>query len=256
MAWLDGGRRLVSASYDGEVRLTVLRLSAGLDVSVETGKRDLGSRTRQALAEAAQAGPIQRLVVDDEIIVQRGPARIDVGGVEVEPPPGVFVQAVPSAEQRMIEEVVAAVGRARSVADLFSGLGTFSFALARRARVLAVDGDRRAIEALGAAVRAATGLKPIEARVRDLFREPLSRKELEPFEAVVLDPPRAGAKAQAAMLAKSAVPTVVAVSCNPATLARDVRLLVDGGYALGRVVAIDQFLWSGHVEVVAVLVKR
>ena len=118
--------------------------------------------------------------------------------------------------------------------------------------MLAVDGDRQAIAALESAAKRTPGLKPIEAKGRDLFREPLSVKELERFDAVVFDPPRAGAAAQASALAQSRVATIAAVSCNPATLARDARILIDGGFALERVTPIDQFLYSPHIEAVAV----
>jgi len=128
--------------------------------------------------------------------------------------------------------------------------------IARTGRVLAVDGDQAALSALDAAARRGQGLKPIETRLRDLFREPLSVQELKGFDAVVFDPPRAGAKAQAERLAKSLVPLVVAVSCDPGTLARDLRILVDGGYSIEAVTPIDQFLFSAHVEVVAVLRRR
>jgi 23S rRNA (uracil1939-C5)-methyltransferase len=182
----------------------------------------------------------------------RGGPTLASGGVTIAPPPGVFLQAVPEAEAIMIGYIVAATANAKYVADLFCGIGTFTFPLARGARVLAVDGDRRAVEALDAAAKAAQAIKPVDVKVRDLLREPLARKELEPFDAVVFNPPRAGAKAQAEMLAKSRVPTVVGVSCNPATLARDARILIDGGYALEKVSPIDQFLFSPHVEAVAV----
>ena len=122
--------------------------------------------------------------------------------------------------------------------------------------MLAVDGDQAAIDALDVAARRVQGLKPIETKVRDLFREPLSARELKDFDAVIFDPPRAGAKAQAERLAQSDVPLVVAVSCDPGTLARDLRILVDGGYSIESVTPIDQFLFSAHVEVVAVLRRR
>jgi 23S rRNA (uracil1939-C5)-methyltransferase len=148
--------------------------------------------------------------------------------------------------------IVAAVGKAKRVADLFCGLGAFTFPLAAKMRVASFDGDRAAIEALQAAAKHASGLKPIDASVRDLFRDPLSRTELNEFDAVVFDPPRAGAEAQSKRLAQSKVKTVVAVSCNPATLARDARHLVDGGYRVESVTPIDQFVYSAHVEIVAV----
>ena len=192
------------------------------------------------------------LSLEGEALVSRQPVEVRLGSRNVPLPPGAFVQAVGEAESEMIRLVVAAVGKARPVADLFAGLGTFALALAERAEVTAVESDGPALKALAVAA-ARGGLKPITPLRRDLFREPLSPRELDRFGAVVLDPPRAGAKAQAEALAGSSVPVVVAVSCNPATLARDVRTLLDGGYALARVTPIDQFLFAPHVEVVAEL---
>lgn len=154
----------------------------------------------------------------------------------------------------MAQRVMAAIPKSKTkqVADLFCGLGTFTFHLAKRWRVLAVDSDRNAINALVSGANAAKGLKPIETKVRNLFQDPLGPRELDGFDAVVFDPPRAGALGQCERLARSKVPTVVAVSCNPATLARDARVLVDGGYVLESVMPIDQFVYAAHVEAVAV----
>jgi 23S rRNA (uracil1939-C5)-methyltransferase len=147
--------------------------------------------------------------------------------------------------------VLAHTEKAKNVADLFCGVGPFALRLAERARVSAFDQDAAAIAALTQAARAATGLKPIETTARDLFRRPLVAQELKRFDAVVFDPPRQGAQAQARELASSAVPLVVAVSCNPATFARDARILADGGYRLAAVTPVDQFRYSAHVEIVA-----
>lgn len=152
----------------------------------------------------------------------------------------------------MREIALAAVGKAKRVVDLFCGAGAFTFALARKAEVVAVDSDAALVAALTTAARHAPGLKPIKAMVRDLFAEPLSRRELDAFDAVLLDPPRPGAKGQAEAIARSKVPVVVAISCNPATLARDARILVDGGYVIEKVVPIDQFVFTAHVEAVAI----
>jgi 23S rRNA (uracil1939-C5)-methyltransferase len=195
---------------------------------------------------------LARLSIGNEIVVETLPPFLGFGGAEVVLPPASFVQAVAEAENAIAQQVVAAVGKAKSVADLFCGVGAFTFPLARRAKVLALDGNKAAVEALAAAAKKATGLKPITARVRDLFREPLSPLELNEHDAIVFDPPRAGADAQAQRLAKSKVKTVVGVSCNPATLARDARHLVDGGYKIDSVTPVDQFFYSAHVEVVAV----
>ena len=180
----------------------------------------------------------------------RRPPRVVFSGVPVDLPPDAFLQASAAAEAALIAEVLAGSGAARRFADLYAGLGTLSFALAAHAAVHAAEGSRAAAAALAAAA-ARAGVKRLVVEHRDLEARPFSPEELAPFDAVVIDPPRAGAKAQSAALARSAVPRLVAVSCNPATFARDARLLVDGGYRLMRVQPIDQFLWSPHVELVA-----
>ncbi|MCL4766044.1 MAG: class I SAM-dependent RNA methyltransferase [Hyphomicrobiaceae bacterium] len=249
---LRGIARLILPA-DAGGRLIVTRVDDGLDVAFDGGQSRLGPDARAASARRAAEAGLQRLTVDGEIVYMDRVPSLMLGGVRVELPTGAFLQAVPEAEALMIELVMGAVGKARHVVDLFSGLGTFALPLARRARVLAVDGQRRSIEALEKAARGAVGLKPVSTKVRDLMREPLSRGELEAFDAAVLDPPRAGAKSQAETLARSSVATVVMVSCSPATLARDARTLVDGGYRLKAVTPVDQFIYSPHLEAVAVL---
>lgn len=234
-------------------RIVVTRLDAGLDVAVEAACGMLPAELAAALAAVAERARLVRLSVDGDAVAMRARPELTLGGVVTEPPPGVFLQAVPEAEQRLAALVLESVGKSKRVADLFAGLGTFTFPLARKAEVTALDGDRRAITALQVAARRAQGLRRIDARVRDLHREPLSRTELAGFDAVVLDPPRAGAAEQTEAIARSNVPVVVAVSCNPATLARDARTLVDAGYQLGAVTPVDQFVWTPHIEVVAVL---
>ena len=165
-------------------------------------------------------------------------------------PPGSFLQATMLGEETLARLVIEGVGKARSVADLFCGVGPFAFRLGERAKVEAFDNDRAAIAALNAAAKATSGLKPVTAAVRDLFREPLVPNEMKGFDAVVFDPPRSGAEAQAKQLARSDVKTVMAVSCDVGTFARDAAILVAGGYALKRVTAVDQFKWSSHVEIV------
>lgn len=241
---------------DTSGRLTVTKLDAGLDVDFEVGRKVIGPELAAALAHHAEGAHLVRLSVDGDAIAMRSSPRLTLGGVGVEPPAGIFLQAVPEAERLMTELILAALPRkVKRIADLFCGVGTFTFALARHAEVLAVDGDKRAVECLAYAARHASGLKKVETRVRDLFREPLSRKELEGFDCVVFDPPRAGASAQAGMIAKSKVPVAIAVSCSAATLARDCRTLLDGGYRLSKVTPVDQFLFTPHVEAVAVLTR-
>lgn len=249
-------RAIAMAMPERETRLTVLHTPAGLDVSVDHGARHIGPGTQLALGRIASTHRLARLAVHGETLIERGAPTLSFGGIDVVPPAGAFVQAAEAAEQEITRLVVDAAGRSKRVADLFCGVGTFTLPIARTGRVLAVDGDQAALSALDAAARRGQGLKPIETRLRDLFREPLSVQELKGFDAVVFDPPRAGAKAQAERLAKSLVPLVVAVSCDPGTLARDLRILVDGGYSIEAVTPIDQFLFSAHVEVVAVLRRR
>ena len=226
---------------------------AGLVISLVMANTARRTDVRTDVVAAANQHRFARLSVDGAPMLTRTTPSLVIAGVQVVPPPGAFVQAAAEAEVAIAAIAMGAVGKAKRVADLFSGLGTFSFALAAKSRVLAIDNDRELITALEDAVRMATGLKPIEAKVRDLFHDPLSPRELDAIDAVVFDPPRAGAKAQAGALAKSKVRTVVAVSCNPATLARDLAILIDGGYRLESVTPIDQFLFTPHLEAVAVL---
>jgi 23S rRNA (uracil1939-C5)-methyltransferase len=250
-------RAVAGALPAPEIRLTVLATPAGLDVAAEAaGRRSRQRPARDAVVElgriAVQHG-LARVSLDGEIVIERAHPVLSMGEADVVVPPAGFVQAVQASEEIMRELVTASLDRPKRVADLFCGLGTFTFALARHGRVLALDSDAAAIAALTAAARHAQGLKPIEARVRDLFREPLSARELEPFDTVVIDPPRAGAHRQAQELARSNVSTVIAVSCDPGTLARDAAIIADGGYAVESVTPIDQFVFSAHVEAVAVL---
>ena len=232
-------------------RLIVTRLDHGLDVALETDAK-LSADGLQHVARLAAAAGMLRLSIGSETIVPGTAPTLALGPAIVTPPPGIFLQAVPEAERVMTGLILDAIPKVKSVADLFCGLGTFTFALARRARVIAADGDKRAVAALATAAKGAQGVKPITTMVRDLFREPLAVREMDGIDAVVFDPPRAGAQAQAERLAKSKVKTVVAVSCNPATLARDARILIDGGYKLESVTPIDQFVFSPHIEAVAV----
>jgi 23S rRNA (uracil1939-C5)-methyltransferase len=205
------------------------------------------------LAAVAERHRLARLTRHGEIVAQRASPTVRIGRAQVVLPPGAFLQATVAGEIALARLVETHCAGAATVADLFCGVGPFALRLAERARVRAADNDATAVAALARAAEKTQGLKPMEAHVRDLFRRPWSPDELKPFDAVVLDPPRQGAEAQARALAASAVPTIVAVSCNLPTLARDARILVDGGYRLARVTPVDQFLYSTHVEVVALL---
>jgi len=236
-----------------EAAVDLLGTPMGVDARVDFIYLASAREAYPRLAELAARNGFARLTVERDVIALARKPVLAFAGVEVEVPPGAFVQAVEAAEREMQRLVLAATAKAKRVADLFCGLGTFTLPLARRTPVLAVDSNGEALAALAAAARHAQGLKPIEIRARDLFRMPLAARELEAFDAVVLDPARSGAQAQAEELARAKARTIVAVSCNPGTLARDVRILVDGGYTLECVTPIDQFLFSAHVEAVAVL---
>jgi 23S rRNA (uracil1939-C5)-methyltransferase len=243
----------VVATVADTTRVVVTMTDTGADVDVEGNEPGLTARMRSRISEIAAAARLARISVGGTPVIERQAPVLHFAGKVVTPPPGVFLQAVPQAEQAMIELVTAALGKARHVGDLFCGLGTLTLPIARQARVMAFDSDRVAIDTLGEARRRNQGLKPITAQVRDLFHDPLAPLEMKDLDAVVLDPPRAGAKAQCERLAKSKIKRVVMVSCNPATLARDLRILIDGGYRLDAVTPIDQFLYSPHLEAVAAL---
>jgi 23S rRNA (uracil1939-C5)-methyltransferase len=251
---LPGLRRLVEPlmSRRAPGRVVVTLAANGLDVAIEDVPGDPPPEVREFLAREAAALKLARLTLAGDTLYQATVPAVRFGTANVVLPARSFLQAAPVAEAEIVRLVTQAVGEAKRVVDLFSGMGTFTFPLAQRAAVLAVDGDKAAITALQNAAKRTPGLKPIEAKVRDLFREPLSVKELQPFDAAVFDPPRAGAATQATALAASGVKTIAAVSCNPATLARDARLLIDAGFKLERVTPIDQFLYSPHIEAVAV----
>jgi len=224
----------------------------GLDVDVR-GSGALKPDQIAALARIADAHGLARLTRHGELVTQRAQPLLTVGRAQVPLPPGSFLQATAEGEATLARLVIEHVGKAKRVADLFAGIGTFALRLAEKARVTAADSEASAIKALQRAAANASGLKQIEAIPRDLFRRPFVASELKVFDAVVFDPPRQGAEAQARELAKSGVKTVVAVSCDPATFARDVKILIDGGYKLAGVTPVDQFRWSQHVEVVGVL---
>jgi 23S rRNA (uracil1939-C5)-methyltransferase len=225
---------------------------AGIDLDVR-GSGPLNSARRGVMARLANTHKLARLTRHGELIAQRATPTIMIGRARVTLPPGSFLQATAAGEQTLARLVDGHIGDAKLIADLFCGVGPFALRLAERARIMASDADAGAIGALKQATNMTSGLKPIDGETRDLFRRPLVAQELKRVDAVVFDPPRQGAEAQARELAKSAVATVVAVSCNPATFARDVRLLADGGYKLKAVTPVDQFRHSAHVEIVAKL---
>ncbi|MBA4352404.1 MAG: class I SAM-dependent RNA methyltransferase [Rhodobacter sp.] len=240
-----GGSRTV------ELALMVTRSLAGPDISV-TGGKPLESGLQLELARLAEQHGLSRLTWNGETVALRAAPMQRFGKALVAPPPAAFLQATEQGEAALLAAVTDAIGpNARRIADLFAGCGTFALPLAEQAEVHAVEGDAAMTAAMEKAWRNTEGLKKIVTETRDLFRRPLEPDEFKGIDAVVIDPPRAGAEAQFATLARSKVPVIAAVSCNPATFARDARILVQAGWNLDWVQVVDQFRWSSHVELAA-----
>ncbi len=241
-----------AAPKKGRLDIAVAALDPGLDIALRgAGKLDLA--LREFIATTASAKGWSRVTVDGEPVIELATPKVMFGDVPVTPPPGGFLQATAAGESALAEVVMRAGEGAKQVVDLFAGSGAFALRLARQAHVLAVEGEGGPLQALKRAGERVPGLKPVDARVRDLALEPMSVKELEGADLVVIDPPRSGAKAQVERLADSQVPTVCSISCNPSTFARDAAILIDGGYRIdGPILPVDQFKWTGHVELAAV----
>ncbi|KZL27351.1 class I SAM-dependent RNA methyltransferase [Pseudovibrio sp. Ad37] len=240
----------------GELKFTVTTTQSGLDVAIGgLGKNK--DKHYLELSQGAVENDFARLTVDGETIIEIRPPLLDMSGVAVPIPSGGFIQAAMSAEKTMGDLLSEGLSGCKRVADLFCGAGTLTFNIGQFANAHAVEGEATSLKALDLGLRRAKGLKKVTTERRDLFRRPIVAKELDNFgkgfDGVVFDPPRAGALAQAQELAKSPVKKIVAVSCSPASFARDIRELLEGGYQIKRVVPIDQFLYSPHVEVVALL---
>jgi len=257
-------RTQVQSLFDGDRKscgVTVTESPAGIDLLIAAAwEADLTAR--QSLAQFAEEHDLARVSwrcnddAPEPVSVRRAPA-FNFGGIPVVPAPGGFLQPTADGEAFLVSKVLESVPRTASrAADLFAGCGTFAFPIAAKGlSVLAVEGDGPAVEALEAGARQPEAANRVTAQRRNLTRQPLLADELEDLDYVVFDPPRAGAKEQASALASSSVPTVIAVSCNPTTFARDARRLVDGGYELLEVAPLDQFPWTGHVELVSLFRK-
>lgn len=240
-------------------RLLVTQTATGLDADVQFAGQKAGPNLRQRahLAAEAERLDLARLSWNSEVLLERRKPQLMIAGVAVCPPPGAFLQASLEAQTALTALVLEAVGRetlkmkGARILDLFAGCGAFTFPVAPYARVHAVEGDAAMAAAISQAARAMQGLKPIEVSQRDLMRGPLSAAELSPYAAVIFDPPKAGARAQASQIAGSTVRKAVAVSCSPASFARDARVLVDGGFKLAWAAPVDQFRWSAEIELVA-----
>lgn len=242
---------LFGVGETGELHVT--ESDTGFDCALRW-RAALTPSLRAALSSALSGLGIARLTMGRETVFETALPVVRLGGVKVVLPPDPFLQATREGEVSLQAFVLQTVGKAKSVADLFAGCGTFALALARKTRVHAVEQDKPALAALVEAAKS-PGLKPVTAEARDLFKLPLTPSELNVYDAVVLDPPRAGAEAQAKALAKSKVPAIAYVSCDAVSFARDAALLIAGGYRIGPVTPIDQFLWSSHIELVGNFVR-
>jgi 23S rRNA (uracil1939-C5)-methyltransferase len=249
---LDAARALAELLKPANKPLDIQITSTdgGLDVDVR-GSGPLPPAMIAALSRLAEQHRLARLTRHGELVLMRTPPDIAVGAARVTLPPGSFLQATVAGEQTLAALLVGHCARAKHVADLFCGIGPFALRLAVKSRVSAFDSDAGAIDALGKAAASTSGLRPLKSAARDLFRRPLMPQEMRDYDALVFDPPRQGAQAQARQIAASKIPIVVAVSCNAATFARDARILIDGGYKIEDVTPVDQFRHTPHVELVA-----
>ena len=252
LAAFPGLQALVMAggSRTTELSLQVTLTRGGPDVVV-TGGKPLDANLRLDLARLVETHGFSRLTWDGETVALRDRPALTMGSATVVPPAGAFLQATAEGEAALLAAVRQALGPQKRIVDLFSGVGTFTLPLAQTMEVHAVEGDAAMTKALDLAARNTPNLHRISTETRDLFRRPLEPDELGGFSGAVIDPPRAGAEAQTDRLARSKVPVIAAVSCNPVTFARDAKALVAAGYRLDWVQVIDQFRWSTHVELVA-----
>nr|WP_249128500.1 methyltransferase [Bradyrhizobium lablabi] len=230
--------------------IQVTATHGGLDVDVR-GSGALSTALITQLSAIAQKHRLARLTRHGELVLMRTPPVVTIGKAQVTLPPGSFLQATAAGEEALAALVLEHCKRAKHIADLFCGVGPFALRLAAKSRIAAFDNDAGAVAALQKAATSTSGLKPIKAETRDLFRRPLMPVELRDYDTVVFDPPRQGAQAQVTQLAASKVPVVVAVSCNVATFARDAKILIDGGYKIEGVTPVDQFRHTPHIELVA-----
>jgi len=251
-------KRLAAPLFEHPKSAPTLHLTltdSGLDIDISGVERRSGGLSADArvqLAERAAAADFARVTLDGEAAYLARAPQVRLGQAVVSLPPGAFLQATREAEAAMSAFVAAEAAGATRIADLYCGVGTFTFRLAEIAQVQAADAAPEAIRALTAALAGAPGLHGVTAEARDLVRRPVLAEELRKTDLAVFDPPRAGAAEQAAELARSGVGRVIGISCNPATFARDAATLIDAGFTLERVLPVDQFLWSPHIELVGV----
>ena len=254
MAGAIAAARALSGDLRGLMKPLDIGVTAtldGLDVDLR-GSGPLDRAEAQKLARTADALDLARVSNHGEVVIERRPPRVAFGEALVKLPPGGFLQATEAGERLLATFVERALANSKRVADLFCGAGAFALRLARRREVFAADADDAAIAALARAAATTSGVRKLAAETRDLFRRPLRVDELAGFDALLIDPPRAGALEQSRALAASAVPLIASISCNATTFARDAHILIDGGYKIEAVMPLDQFRFSPHVEIAAV----
>jgi len=249
--------RILASALGKDTRPLSMQATAtesGIDIDIR-GHGPVSEKMRQRLIVLAGELDLARLALHGDVLIERRAPFVKMGNATVVPPPGGFLQATQRGEAILAEYVTAFCGNAKRIADLFAGCGPFALRLAEKAEVHAVETDKASIAALDRAARMTTGLRKVTTEIRDLFRRPLLQPELEGFDAVVMDPPRAGAEAQARQMAHASVGRIISVSCDAGTFARDAEILIQGGYQIEKVVPVDQFVYSTHVETVALFTK-
>ncbi|HEX3429364.1 MAG TPA: hypothetical protein VHT03_00645 [Rhizomicrobium sp.] len=246
-------RRLLKEGEEADIGVTDTQ--SGFDLALTLPAKSFACEMG-FLAQWANGRKVARIFVNGDLAVQLATPTIRVGETDVLLPAASFLQPSHQGERILQAAVLVAMNGARRIVDLFAGCGTFALVLAQRASVHAVDSDRRALDALRDAARSGRGLKPVTTEVRDLFKRPLRPDELNPFDGVVIDPPRAGARAQSETIAQSRTARIAYVSCHAETFARDAAILVRAGFRLGEVKPVDQFLWSKHIELIGTFERQ
>lgn len=245
----------LGASRKGEVSFALTLSEAGVEIAARGGK-PMDRALFEALSDLATRHDLARLSWEGETVAERRPARQAFGRARVTPPPGAFLQATDAGEAALVAFVRAATKGAARVADLFAGCGTFALALADEAEIHAVESSAPMLEALDRGWRTAQGLKRVTHEARDLFRRPLLPDELARYDAIVIDPPRAGAEAQVQQICASKTRNLAYVSCNPVSFARDAAALTAAGFEIADLIVVDQFRWSSHIELAARFTRR
>jgi 23S rRNA (uracil1939-C5)-methyltransferase len=250
LAALPLAKTVMDIMGDGDCAITLA--ANGLDFDVRT---DSPVNNKQRSSLLILPSEITRLSVNQQLVVQQKPIVVGIAGFPVPLPHGAFLQATKAGEKILQELVLNNLGKSKKVIDLFAGLGTFTLAMAKTMRVHAVEIHEPSLQALDHAVRHSEGLKPITTEVRDLYRKPFFAKDLNEFDAIVIDPPRAGASKQFAEIVKSKVKRVISVSCNPDTFYKDAYLLKEAGFKTESITPVDQFAFSKHIELVGVFTR-